>query len=197
MTGPHASGECRAHASALLDLADPRVVTPASTAATDHLEWCRSCSEELQDLGLTIVAMRRFGAVSTVAPKSPATWPRLAARIQATRVAAAASAWRWRASVAGLAAGALIVAAVVAPLALDVQVAGGTLEPTGLSPAEVEALARRAEATYIWQSGAGALFEAPARGTATETGPRRYPDDIVPQQKEVPVRTTGLLPKAD
>lgn len=183
--------DCRRHASALLDLVDPRTPTPDSGAALDHLEWCRSCSDELQDLALAIVAMRRFGEAGVDESGSAAAWPSLRNRIVRTRAAAAAVAWRWRASVAGLAAGTLLVAAMVGPLAMHVPLAGGVDEPTGYSPAQLESQARRIEANYLWQ-----VIVPGASGTnATEftpeyAGPRRYPDNIIPERKEVPVRTS-------
>lgn len=190
--------DCRRHASALLDLVDPLASTPGSAAAMDHLEWCRRCSDELQDLALAIVAMRRYGRVDSAQPVSTTAWPSLSARIVSTRAAAAAAAWRWRASVAGLAVGTLLVAALVGPLALHVPLAGGVDEPTGYSQTKLEGRARRVEAAYIWQSNVGSLFRVPPTVTAPESaGLRRYPDDLIPAWKEVQVRTTGRPPKAD
>ena len=198
MIGRSGMADCRRHASALLELADPRVPTAGSRAALDHLEWCHRCSGELQELALAIVAMQRFGEASAIDFETASAWPSLSARIVKTRAAAAAVAWRWRASLAGLAAGTLVVAAVVGPLALHVPLAGGIEEPTGFSAARLEVEARRSEATYIWQASTGSLFGIhSASTTGGYAGPRRYPDDIVPERKEVPVRTTGRVPKAD
>lgn len=198
MMGRSSPPDCRRHASALLDLVDPLTPTPGSAAAMDHLEWCRRCSDELQDLALAIVALRRYGEADDAQPASPTAWPNLSARIVSTRAAAAAAAWRWRASVAGLAAGTLVVAALVGPLALHVPLAGGVDEPTGYSQVELEGRARRVEAAYIWQSNVGSFFRAPTTVTAPESvGLRRYPDDFIPEWKEVQVRTTGRPPKAD
>ncbi|MES2208675.1 MAG: hypothetical protein V4515_00580 [Chloroflexota bacterium] len=198
MTHPPVEPDCRRHASALLEIVDPRTPTPGSTAALDHLEWCRRCSDELQDLALAIVAMRRFGEADAGEAGSASAWPNLSRRIVGTRAAAAAAVWRWRASLAGLVAGTLVVAAVVGPLALHVPLAGGVDEPTGYSAAQLEGRARQVEAAYIWQSSTGLLFgtTTPA-ATPGYVAPRRYPDDLVPERKEVSVRTTGRSPKVD
>lgn len=187
--GP-ASLECRRHASALLDLVDSRPRTPGSEAAMDHLEWCGTCSDALQDLALAIVAMRRFGESGASESGSPYAWPRLRTRIEATRAAAAAAAWRWRASLAGLGTATLLVAAMVGPLAMHVPLAGGVDEPTGFSPAQLEVDAWRVEANYISESTTASAHGSPA--TIIPNGrpdPRRYPDNVIPGRKEVPVRT--------
>lgn len=189
--GRPASPDCRRHASALLDLADPRALTPASGAAMDHLEWCRSCSDELQELALAIVALRRFGEAGAGQSCSPSSWPTLRARILDSRAAAAAVAWRWRASLAGLATGTLLVASMVGPLAMHVPLAGGVEEPTGYSAAQLESQARRIEANYLWQSTTGSPLGVSATLAATGyAGPRRYPDSRIPGRKEVAVRPT-------
>ena len=198
MTVVRDTTDCRRHAEALLDLADPALVTTDSTAALDHIEWCRPCADELQDLALAIIAMRRFGEDPPATARSSEVWPTINARIINGRAAAAAAAWRWRASLAGLVTGTMMVAALVGPTALHVPLAGGVDEPTGLSPARLEGDARRAEASYIWQSSTGSLFGARASISASGyVAPPRYPDGLVPQRKEVPVRTTGRAPEAD
>ncbi|MEO8469936.1 MAG: hypothetical protein ABI573_09750 [Chloroflexota bacterium] len=184
-----ASLECRRHASALLDLVDAHAPSRESGAAMDHLEWCRACAEEFQDLALAIVAMRRFGAFGADESGSPYAWPRLRARIEGTRAAAAAVAWRWRASVAGLATATLLVAAMVGPLAMHVPLVGGVNEPTGLSPAQLDLEAWRLEANYISQATTASTHESPVATISNgHADSRRYPDNIVPGRKEVPVR---------
>lgn len=190
----HASPECRRHAGALLDLVDARTATPGSSAAMDHLEWCRSCSDELQDLALAIVAMRRFGESGAGHSGSPNAWANLRTRIEVTRAAAAAVAWRWRASLAGLATATFLVAAMVGPLAMHVPLAGGVDEPTGYSAIQLEGHARQIEANYIWQSNAVSTHGSPAANFSSGyTDARRYPDNIIPERKEVPVRATDRV----
>lgn len=192
-----ASLECRRHASALLDVVDARTPTPRSGAAMDHLEWCRTCSDELQDLALAIVAMRRFGESGAGESGSPYAWPRLRSRIEATRAAAAAAAWRWRATMAGLATSTLLVAALVGPLAMHVPLAGGVDEPTGYSPAQLEFDAQRVEARYMSQSTTASVAGSPVTLISNgQADPRRYPDNVIPARKEVPVRPIDRALKA-
>ena len=163
----------------------------------DHLEWCRTCADQLQDLALAIVAMRRFGESGADEPESVHAWPRLRTRIEATRAAAAAAAWRWRASLAGLGTATLLVAAMVGPLAMHVPLAGGVDEPTGYSPAQLDLDAWRVEANYISESTTASAHGSPvtilANGHADQ---RRYPDNVSPGRKEVPVRTIDRALKA-
>lgn len=188
---------CRGHAEALLDLIDPLTPTPETTAALDHLEWCRPCAAELQELALAIVALRRFGDASTAEPVSPSAWPRLHARLQEARSTAGAVAFRWRASLGGLVTGTLLVAALTGPLAMHVPLVGGMSEPTGMTPTQVDRLATRVESAYIVRSVAVPPPATAASDARAAAGPRRYPDDIVPLRKEVSVQLTGPAPTAD
>ncbi len=188
---------CRRHAEALLDLIDPLTPTPESTAALDHIEWCRPCATEFEDLALAIVALRRFGDASDAEPVSPSAWPRLHARLQEARSTAGAVAFRWRASLGGLVTGTLLVAALTGPLAMHVPLVGGVSEPTGMTPTQLDRLASRVESDYIVRSvtiSSPASAANPARSVASQ---RRYPDDIIPFRKEVSVQVTGPVPTAD
>jgi len=189
---------CRRHADALLDVVDGRVETPASTAALHHLEWCRPCADELSDLALAIVGFRRLGSLPVPEEAVTSGWPRLRRRILQTRAAAAAAAWRWRATLGGLAASTLIVAAVVGPSALDLSYAGGAAEPTGYSLAQLESQDRRLESLYIWQASKGsASARSEIVSAAGSAGLRRYPDNVQPERKEVPARSSGRVPEVD
>lgn len=196
MTNRAADLECRRHADALLEIVGGVDTGPSSTAALDHLEWCRPCSTELQDLALALVAFRRLGQVPSSAVPADDGWTRLRARILRGRAAAAAVAWRWRATVAGLLTSTMIVAAIVGPVALHLSWGGGAAEPAGLSAAQEESLSRNLEAHYIWQSSAGSLA-GPATATSGASGPRRYPDGIQPERKEVSARPSVHTPKVD
>lgn len=193
-----ANAACRQYADALLAMVDARVATPGSTAALDHLEWCRSCADEFQELALAIVALRRFGTAAPDGSGRDAAWSRLRDRLIRNRDSAARIAWRWRTTMAGIAAGAFIVAAVVGPRTLYLPLGGGAAEPTGFSEAEVDGRSRQVEAAYIWQAGSGTLyFEPDASIGAGYHGPVRYPDGVQPDRKEVADRTTGHAPKVD
>lgn len=200
MTARADSVECRRHADALLEIVGGIDTGPSSTAALDHLEWCRPCSNELQDLALALVAFRRLDHVprpggEVGGAQADLAWERLRARILRGRAAAAGLAWRSRATLGGLATSALIVAAIVGPSALQFSW-GGDAEPVGLSPAQAESFSREVEAHYIWQSAAGSLADPVTVGAGTP-GPRQYPDGIQPERKEVPARPSVHTPKLD
>jgi hypothetical protein len=129
------------------------------------------------------------------APSQPAdtTWTRLRDRIERSRRAARVQAWRWRTSLGGLVASALVVGALVGPGAIHV---GG--DPEALSGQQLEFLSWQIETSYVSRSA-----EAPLGGSVDEdlgaglAGIRRYPDDLKPPRKEVsPARATALMPDA-
>ena len=122
---------CRRHRSALTAFAAHREAAPETRPALDHVDRCRACADELQELVLAVIALRRLGELPEPAAISSAAWPRLRDRIERTRASAAALAWRSRTTLAGMAAGTLLVAAIVAPLALNVPLGDTSAEPAG------------------------------------------------------------------
>ncbi len=184
---------CQQVADALLGIVDGADAGAPSTAALDHLEWCRTCAAELQDLALALIALRRLGGAAVEPEPAERSWSRLRARIERSRVAARRLAWRWRTTMLGLAASSLVVAGLVGPTALHMPLAGGLLEPTGLTRAQVERASRAAEATYILQSNTGTLAVAQLTEAGPVPGSRRYPDGHKPERKEVSPDTSGLV----
>jgi len=189
--------DCRHHRPALTALAAHREPVPERQAVLDHVARCRRCAAELQELALAVIALRRLGQLPDGALVSPSAWPRLRDRIERSRAAAAKIAWRWRTTLAGLAAGTLVVAALVAPTALRIQSGARGAEPAGYNPTELELLNRRAEMTYVAGARTGTLAAATVT-TGSQGGiPKRYPDGIIPVGKEVPPRSTERPPSVD
>ena len=188
---------CRGHAAGLTALAANREPVPHRTALVAHLDRCDRCTAELQDLTLTVMALRRIGALPNDLSVGASAWPRLRARIERSRASAAALAWRWRATLAGLAASTLVVAAVVAPLAVHVPVGASGAEPVGYTARELDMLGYRIEQSY--------LFDARSIPFSTSTVTwephggflMRYPDGIEPVGKEVDLRPAGHAPIVD
>ena len=196
-----APAECRRHRAALTAFAAHREAGPRASGALDHIDRCRACAADLQQLSLAVIALRRLGELPASTVANPAAWPRLRDRIERTRANAAALAWRWRATVAGMTAGTLLVAALVAPLALRIQLGANRAEPAGYSPSELDHVNGQIEQRYIFESTVGALTPAPAETTPT-TGsdsaiPTRYPDGITRDVKEVDQRPTRRPPIVD
>lgn len=142
-------------------------------------------------------ALRRLGDVPAAASISPSAWPRLRDRIERSRASAAALAWHWRTTLAGLGAATLLVAALAAPMALHVPLGASGAEPAGYSPRELDRLSRRIEHAYLLDAQSGTLpattvTTADSTTVASAAGvPRRYPDGITPVGKEVQTRPTG------
>jgi len=156
---------------------------------------------------LTVVALRRMaaadgtGADPIVAaasvhgtPASDTAWTRLRERIERSRRAAREQAWRWRTSLGGMLASALVVATLVGPATLSFGVSGSVAAATG---AELDIVASRIEADYDAGAHTPPTTSADPDGASGGVGIRRYPDDLRPTRKEVaPARSTGLSPDA-
>jgi predicted anti-sigma-YlaC factor YlaD len=168
----------------LLALVDRRERGPATDVALDHLARCRPCETELTELALTIHALRQMGAEAAAAPLPDGAWPRIRARIERSRQRARETAWRWRLTLGGSIASALIVAAVVGPLSADVgSWSSGAREPTGFSAFEVEVQELVAESAFLAASRTGTLPAYVAGDPSALI--RIYPDGIRPDKKEV------------
>jgi hypothetical protein len=87
---------------------------------------------------------------------------------------------------------------MIGPLAAHVPYGGEAAEPIGYSPTQLEIRNRQIELTYIWQSNTGTLFSTQPGPAATGyVGPRRYPDDVQPERKEVPAKPSGQPARVD
>ena len=188
---------CRRHAVGLTALAARREPIPHRTALFAHLERCDACAEQLQELTLMVVALSRIGELPAEASLGAAAWPRLRQRLERSRAGAAAIAWRWRTTLAGLATGAMVVAALVGPLAIHLPVGASGAEPTGYGPRQIEALSSRIEHAYLVDARAGRLTSLTSTEESLPGVPRRYPDGIAPVGKEVDSRPSGHPPTVE
>lgn len=102
---------CRRYRAALIDFIDRHEIGPGTREALDHLDRCRRCENELAEVALTIHAVRRVMADAALRDPAGDAWDRLRLRIQRP----AASVWRARSTMAGLVAGAGLVATLVGP----------------------------------------------------------------------------------
>jgi len=187
---------CRRVAPGLMALAAGREPVSDQRFVIDHLDRCDECLAALQDLTLTVYALRRLGEIPVGTAAGAPAWPRIRARIVRSRAGAAAIAWRWRTTLAGIAAGAFVVAAVAAPLALHLPVGATGGEPVGYSARELDLFSSRIEETYIAESRNGILITRSTPPVSLDGLPRRYPDGIAPAAKEVQSRTIGRPPTA-
>ncbi len=102
---------CRRYRAALIDFIDRHEIDPGTREALDHVGRCRRCEDELAEVALTIHAVRRLMADAAIRDPAGDAWDRLLLRIQRP----AASAWRARSTLAGLLAGAGLVATLIGP----------------------------------------------------------------------------------
>ena len=185
--------ECARHRDALAALAERREPTAGSEAALEHVERCRGCSQALGELILTVFALRRLGGEAAAATSRAATgpddaWTRLRLRIEQSRRLAREQAWRWRATLGGLATASLLVAAVVGPatvtsrtdLAADAGGGGSNLALERLEQ-QVELATLRAERRTF-----NPMVALDGEPSGAVPGGTTYPDVIRPLRKEVP-----------
>jgi len=193
---PRHDTACRRVAPGLTALAAGREPVGDRRFLIDHLDRCDDCLVALQDLTLTVYALRRMGELPDAGAAGARAWPRIRDRIVRSRAGAAAIAWRWRTTLAGLAAGALVVAAVAAPLALHLPLSASGGEPVGYSERELDLFGLRIEQAYLQEARVGTLFTTTTAGSRGGV-PKRYPDGIAPVGKEVDSRPTGRPPIVD
>jgi hypothetical protein len=195
--------ECARHREALAALAERREPSPTGHAALEHVERCRGCSEALGELILTVFALRRLGseaaaATAAITAEPDDAWTRLRFRIDRSRRLAREQAWRWRATLGGLATASLLVAAVVGPATINVA-AGSDSGPAAVSSIQLDRLDWRTELGYLSSSrtltsDSGHDSRELSGGTVMRT---MFPDGIRPERKEVqPGRPTTRLPEA-
>jgi hypothetical protein len=187
------ASDCRRHREALADLAERSAPASEGAAALAHVERCRACGEVLGDLTLTVIALRRLGA--DMADPGDSAWTRLRDRIERSRRVAREQAWRWRTSLGGMLASALVVGALVGPAAIRLG-PGQSGIPT-LTGSELEAVSQRIEADYNLGAHAAPSSVPDQEEAGSYLGVRRYPDDLKRIRKEVaPARLPGRLPDA-
>jgi anti-sigma factor RsiW len=198
----NATDSCWRHRDALAALADRRVPVSEYGSTLAHLEHCPTCAATLGELTLTVVALRRMESVTAVAQPDAVddAWARLRVRIERSRQRAREEAWRWRATLSGLAAASLLVAAFVGPAAIHPTETIGSDEPSVQSAAVLELPDWQVEQGYV-SAARRSIDMAPPEDVSASSGgvPQRtiYPDGIRPERKEVPSgRATTRFPEA-
>lgn len=193
-------GACRRHRGALVDFVDRGEIGPSTGDALAHLDRCDRCASDLESTALTITALRRLGDDAAALEPSPDAWPRLRARIDRWRPRR----WLVMSPRVGTVMSALLVAVIVGPL----QFGSASLATSAASAPEergrVSMAERRAEAAYIARRGflpSGASVPTTSSFRAdpadTSTIPRKYPDNIRPERKEVtPAGPSSYPPEA-
>jgi hypothetical protein len=181
-------GACARHRAALLDFVDHGEIAPGTAPALAHLERCARCTDELESTILAITALRRYGDALALAEPSPDAWPRLRARLETLRPRR----WAIMSPSAGMVMSIALVAVLVAPLRFGAS--APSPNPTHETAVQLGASLeeRRAEASYLARVRVSPLVvTGPTRPSPTEL-PRRYPDNVHRDWKEVaPVPASG------
>jgi hypothetical protein len=194
--------ECARHRHALSGLAERRVDATEGQAALDHVGRCPECAKTLGELMLTVVVLRRMGAEAAAAAYLGGpddAWSRLRARIERSSRRAREQAWRWRATLGGLATAMLVVAAVVGPASIHMTTIGASEKP-GDAIVMLDRLELQTELGSLDPTHRLLNSRTPTGASASSGGnaPRTmYPDGIRPDRKEVQSgRATTRLPEA-
>jgi hypothetical protein len=177
----------------LLDFVDHGEIVAGTAPALAHLERCGRCTDELESTVLAITALRRFGDELARAEPSPEAWPRLRARIETLRPAR----WAIMSPSAGMVMSVALVAVLVAPFRVGTSTT--SIAPTYLPSSQlgVSLEERRTEAAYIAKIRMGTFPTKEPVSRAVVTYPRKYPDNIQPERKEVdPAEPSGKPPEA-
>lgn len=125
---------CARHRDALLAFVDRRETGPETDAALDHLERCRGCVRDLEATALAVAVLRRLEREARAVEAPPDSWERLHARVDRPR----GPIWRTWSSLAGLAVGAGLVGAFLAPVSVWSH-RGGYLQEPGTDAAVFDA----------------------------------------------------------
>ncbi len=170
---------CRATRAAIPDLLERRAgiaVDPAAERAIDrrteralaHARVCDDCRAAVETALLVDHRLRRYGLAVRRAPVPDPRPP-------VPRVAGRRDVWRWRAGLAGLLAGAAIVALAVGPTTA-LRARPTPLQEVGVEPARIAALRReeeRREAAVL--AAQRAIRSQPPPATRRADGPRPDP----------------------
>jgi hypothetical protein len=183
------TGSCRRHRPALLDFVDRGEIGPSTADALGHLDRCDRCTADLESTMLAITALRRLGDDAAAVEPSADAWPRLRARLDRWRRVR----WTFASPRVGTVMGALLVALIVGPLQFGQPGLASTLASPPSDRGRVSAEERVAEAAYIARRGvfpAVSVSSSAASGFRVEAGdaapiPRKYPDNLKPERKEV------------
>jgi hypothetical protein len=177
---------------------DRREVGPTTADALAHLETCRSCEEEVEQLALAVFALRRLGSEARDAgvaegigaaldgdrpddatgalarPDSTAErsgWPALRARVDRAREPV----WRRRTQIVGALVGAGLVAAFIGPASIQRGTSGVLDEAAGgpvvaVDPARRDELAEQAWMRRNQRTRKETTTETPTVNVRTDSG---------------------------
>jgi hypothetical protein len=189
-------GECRRHLPVLLGVVEDlaaisgaaaigRVGQAAGPDAADHLDRCPECRSSVADTALALIRLQRWATDSDRA-KSPAdAWLRLRSRVEASRRQARETAWRARASLAGLITSTLLVGVIVGRMAIPGTTPGFLPAGEPVGPSIRAQFVLPVEMRYIRQAQQATTSQPASAHDGLSSGQRLIPDGTRPGPKEV------------
>lgn len=189
-------GECRRYRLVLLGIVEDlvaisgpaavgRVGQAAGPESADHLERCSECRAEVADTALALIRLERWVGDSQHAKSSTDAWLRLRSRIEASRRRARETAWRARASLAGLITSTLLVGVIVGRMAISGTAPGFLPAGEPVGPSIRGQFVLPVEMRYIRQAQQAPAAQPSSTPDGASSGQRLIPDGTGPGTKEV------------
>lgn len=189
-------GECRRYLPVLLGVVEDLVAMSGAAAiarvgqaagpdAADHLERCSECRAITADTALALVRIQRWARVAAHEESPADAWVRLRSRVEASRRHLRDTAWRARASLAGLITSTLLVAVIVGRMAIPGTTPGFLPAGEPVGPSIRGQFVLPVEMRYIQQAQQVATSQPASTRDGLSSGQRLIPDGTGPGPKEV------------
>jgi hypothetical protein len=188
--------ECRRYLPVLLDVVEELVAMSGAAAigrvgltagpdADDHLERCPECRAIATDTALALIRIQRWARVSAHEESSADAWVQLRSRVEASRQQLRETAWRGRASLAGLITSTLLVGVIVGRMAISGTTPGFLPAGEPVGPSIRGQFVLPVEMRYIRQSQQATAVRSAPTSDGVSSGQRQIPDGTGPGMKEV------------
>jgi hypothetical protein len=188
--------ECRRYLPVLLDVVEELVAMSGAAAigrvgltagpdADDHLERCPECRAIAADTALALIRIQRWARVSAHEESSADAWVQLRSRVEASREQLRETAWRARASLAGLITSTLLVGVIVGRMAISGTTPGFLPAGEPVGPSIRGQFVLPVEMRYIRQSQQATAVRSAPTSDGVSPGQRQIPDGTGPGMKEV------------
>ena len=189
-------GECRRYRPVLLGIVEDLVAMSGAAAiarvgqaagpdAADHLERCSECRAIAADTALALVRIQRWARVAAHEESPADAWVRLRSRVEASRRHLRDTAWRARASLAGLITSTLLVAVIVGRMAIPGTTPGFLPAGEPVGPSIRGQFVLPVEMRYIQQAQRVTTSQPASTRDGLSSGQRLIPDGTGPGPKEV------------
>jgi hypothetical protein len=162
-----------------------RVGQAAGSDAAGHLERCSECRAIAADTALALIRIQRWARVAAHEESSADAWVRLRSRVEASRRHLRETAWRARASLAGLITSTLLVGVIVGRMAMSGTTPGFLPAGEPVGPWGHGQFVLAVEMRYIQQAQQANVSQPASIRDGMSSGQRLIPDGTRPGLKEV------------